>query len=91
MQYFYVLDGIQHVFFKNKMKMMNYYMLFNEFVGKVKENISDDTMVLVISDHGQENGLHTPYGFYSSNIKLGLKNPKISDFKGLIEKRIINK
>lgn len=88
MQYFYVLDGIQHVYFKNKLKIMSYYMKFNEFVGKLKEKISDETMILIISDHGQENGLHTNYGFYSSNIKLGLKNPKISDFKEIIENKI---
>ena len=91
MQYFYVLDGIQHVFFKNKLKIMSFYMRFNEFVGKVKEIVSDDTMILVISDHGQKNGLHTKYGFYSCNKKLGLNNPKISDFKDIIEEKIKQK
>lgn len=88
MQYFYVLDGIQHVFFKNKLKINSYYMRFNEFVGKIKEIVPDDMMILIVSDHGQENGLHTNYGFYSCNKKLGLHNPKISEFKDIIEKMI---
>lgn len=86
MQYFYVLDGIQHVFFKNKLKIMSYYMRFNEFVGKLKEILPEDMIILIVSDHGQENGLHTNYGFYSCNKKLDLDNPNISDFKDVIEK-----
>lgn len=91
MQYFYVLDGIQHVYYKNKIKLMNYYMKFNNFVGKVKEKIPNDMMLLIVSDHGQENGLHTNYGYYSCNQKLGLNNPKIYDFKRLIENKILKK
>jgi len=90
MQYFYVLDGIQHVYFKNKIKVMNYYLQFNKMVGEIKKKIPKDMMVLIVSDHGQENGLHTHYGFYSSNIKLGLKkNPHITDFKKIIENKIL--
>ncbi len=89
MQYFYVLDGIQHVYFKNKLKIMDYYMKFNKFVGDLKKVLPKDTLLFIVSDHGQKNGLHTHYGFYSSNIKLGLKNPKITDFKKIIEEKII--
>lgn len=91
MHYFYVLDGIQHVFYKNKLKVMDYYLRFNEFVGKLREQIPEDMMLFIISDHGGENGLHTDYGFYSCNKKLGLKNPKISDFKDIIEKKFKSK
>jgi len=89
MQYFYVLDGIQHVYYKNKIKLMDYYLKFNHFVGR--EKMPKDMMLLIISDHGQENGLHTNYGYYSCNLKLGLKNPKIYDFKKLIENKILKK
>jgi predicted AlkP superfamily phosphohydrolase/phosphomutase len=86
MQYFFLLDGIQHVFFRNKLKIMDYYMKFNMFVSELTKKLNDNVVVLIISDHGQKKGVHTDYGFYSSNIKLGLKNPKINDFKDLIEK-----
>jgi len=89
MQYFFLLDGIQHVFFKNKLKIMDYYMKFNMFIADLMKKINDDDVILIISDHGQERGIHTDYGFYSSNIKLGMKNPNISDFKELIEKMVL--
>ena len=89
MQYFYVLDGVQHVFFKNKIKVMDYYLRFNEFVGKVREQLPEDMMLLIVSDHGGENGLHTDHGFYSCNQELGLENPKISEFKDIIENRFM--
>jgi len=88
MQYFYVLDGIQHVFFKNKLKIMDYYMKFNTFVGEVLQKIPDDMLVLIISDHGQKHGLHTMYGFYSSNVPLTLDNPRISEFKKILEDKL---
>ena len=91
MQYFFLLDGIQHVFFRNKLKIMDYYMKFNMFVANLTKKLEKDIFILIISDHGQKKGLHTDYGFYSSNIKLGLKNPKISDFKELIEKKVSKK
>jgi predicted AlkP superfamily phosphohydrolase/phosphomutase len=88
MQYFFLLDGIQHVFFRNKVKMMDFYMMFNMFVEDLTKKLDKDTMVLIISDHGQKKGIHTEYGFYSCNKKLNLKNPKISDFKEIIEKKV---
>ena len=86
MQYFFLLDGIQHVFFQNKLKIMDHYMKFNTFVADLSKKLDDDVVILIISDHGQKKGVHTDYGFYSSNKKLGLDNPKINDFKDLIEK-----
>ena len=88
MQYFFLLDGIQHVFFHNKLKIMDYYMKFNNFVANLTKKIDDDDIILIISDHGQKKGIHTDYGFYSSNIKLNLKKPKIYDFKTLVEKMV---
>jgi len=85
MQYFFVLDGIQHVFYNNPKKIAKFYTLFDEFVGKVREKIDDDTLLLIVSDHGQHKGIHTTHGFYSSNKPLGLKNPKLIDFRWKIE------
>ena len=69
---------------------MNYYFLFNEFVGDLEKILSDETMILIISDHGQEKGIHTNHGFYSCNKKLDLINPKIIDLKKIIENKIIS-
>lgn len=88
MQYFWLLDGVQHVYFKNKRKIAEFYILFDEFVGKVRKQLDDDTLLLIVSDHGQQNGIHTSYGFYSSNLQLGLINPQLIDFKGIIEGKL---
>ncbi|MFW6121636.1 MAG: alkaline phosphatase family protein [Petrotogales bacterium] len=85
MQYFFLLDGVQHVFYNNVKKIAKFYVMFDEFVGKVKQKIDDDTLLLIVSDHGQKKGIHTDHGFYSVNKPLGLKNPKLIDFKWIIE------
>ena len=89
MMYWFCLDGVQHAFFRNKLKIMDFYILFNEFVGKLRSKLSDDVLLLIISDHGQEKGIHTDYGFYSSNIKIDMKKDNIIDFKSIIEKKLI--
>jgi predicted AlkP superfamily phosphohydrolase/phosphomutase len=86
MQYFYVLDGVQHIFYNNSKKVAQFYLMFDEFVEKVSKKIDEKTLLLVVSDHGQLKGIHTTYGFYSLNKKLGLINPRLIDFKPLIEK-----
>jgi len=88
MMYWFFLDPIQHALFKDEMKIMNAYLLVNDFVGKIKEKLSKEDMILIVSDHGQKKGIHTNYGFYSSNKKLGLKNPHISDFKEILEEKL---
>lgn len=88
MMYWFCLDAIQHAFFNKKLKIMDFYLLFNKYVGQFIQKLPSDILVLIISDHGQKNGIHTDYGFYSSNKKLHLKNPNITDFKDIIEKKI---
>jgi hypothetical protein len=89
MEYFHCLDSIQHVFYKNKPKILNYYLLFNSFVEELTKILPEDVILLIVSDHGQENGLHTKYGFYSCNKKLNLNKPKITDFKEIIERNFL--
>jgi hypothetical protein len=89
MMYWFCLDAVQHAFFKNKLKIMDFYLLFNTFVGELKSLLPPDTVVLIISDHGQHKGIHSDHGFYSLNKKLGLKEPHITEFKTLIEKLVL--
>jgi hypothetical protein len=49
MQYFFLLDGVQHAFYNNTKKIARFYIMFDEFVGKVKEKIDDDTLLLIRS------------------------------------------
>jgi predicted AlkP superfamily phosphohydrolase/phosphomutase len=88
MQYFFLLDSVQHIYYKNPKKIAEFYLMFDELVEKVSKKIDKNTLLLIVSDHGQKKGIHTPYGFYSSNKKLNLKNPKLIDFKQIIENEI---
>jgi len=90
MQYFWLLDGIQHVFYNNPKKIAKFYIMFDEFIGKLREKIDDDTLLLIVSDHGQHKGIHTTHGFYSVNKPLGLRNPKLIDFRWTIEEILKN-
>ncbi|MGC9553755.1 MAG: alkaline phosphatase family protein [Thermoplasmatota archaeon] len=85
MQYFFVLDAVQHVFFANEKKMAEFYLMFDEFVSNLRRQIDDDMLLLIVSDHGQKKGIHTNYGFYSVNKPLGLKNPNLIDFRRKIK------
>ena len=78
--HFFVLDTIQHLYFYDSNYIRTVYEEIGDFVGEIKEKIDDDVRVLIISDHGQKGGLHTPYGFYSCNRRLNLQKPKITDF-----------
>ena len=89
MQYFFVLDGVQHIFYRNHKKIAKFYLMFDEFIKKVSEIIDDETLLLIVSDHGVKRGIHTSYGFYSVNKKLGLKNPKLIDFREIIENKLV--
>jgi len=88
MHYFFTLDAVQHAFPDKLDKIKEWYVRADELAGKVREKLGPDTLFLIVSDHGQKKGLHTPYGFYSANVKLDLKNPKLTDFRWFIEKEL---
>jgi len=89
MVHFFLLDLIQHMFPYDNEYIRKTYERIDSFVGKVKEKlVNNEVFLLIVSDHGLLNGYHTPYGFYSCNEKLNLKNPKITDFTDIIRKRL---
>ncbi len=89
MVYFAVLDHIQHVYFNDLEYIKKYYKEVEELVKKVKKRLPKNTLVLILSDHGMKRGIHARYAFYSSNVKLGLKRPKLTDFYKLIEDKVL--
>lgn len=90
MVYFPTLDHYGELCFGNTKKLRKMYKTFDIFVKEAKERLSE-SFVLVISDHGMERlgktpfGKHSNYAFYSINKKMGLNNPKITDFYSLIK------
>jgi predicted AlkP superfamily pyrophosphatase or phosphodiesterase len=89
MVHFFLLDLIQHMFPYDTEYIKKTYEKMDGFVGKVTEKLSsNEVFLLIVSDHGLLNGYHTPYGFYSSNEKLNLRNPKITDFTDIIRRKL---
>jgi len=81
MAHFNIIDAIGHALHDTN-KMDKYVILVAKMVSDIKSKLNGDYRMLLISDHGVE---HTPDAFYSCNVKLGLKNPKITDFFEIIK------
>jgi len=84
MAHFNLLDALGDAL-RELNKMMHYTILTSHFVSNLKnyicKKLKGKHFMLIASDHGVA---HQPYAFYSSNIPLNLKNPKITDFYKII-------
>jgi hypothetical protein len=91
MAYFYILDVYGELCFSKPSLLSQIYSMVDDFVYKIRNRL-EDAFILIVSDHGVEPlpntpfGRHSQYAFYSTNLKLGLKNPEITDFYYLIKK-----
>jgi len=88
MAYFDIADVIGHLSFGNTIKMKMIYKNLDEIAGIASKKAQK---MLVISDHGMKSigkfGDHDEkHGFWSTNFKIALKNPKITDFAKIITK-----
>lgn len=86
MVYFDVADVIGHLSFANSTKMKMIYQDLDQ-IAQIASNKADK--LLIISDHGMKPvgkfGDHDEkHGFWSTNFKFDLKNPKITDFAKII-------
>ena len=86
--YFSAADVLGHLNFGNTFLMKMIYKDLDEMAGKLK-----DDFILVLSDHGMKAigkfGDHSEYGFWSTNFDSGLENPKITDFRKLVEENAL--
>ena len=89
MVHFLILDTIGHLYWSKPGKLEDAYRFVNLAVGNLLSKIRDQ-MVLIVSDHGMKNGVHTEYAFYSSNVPLKLVDPKLTDFHDIILERLRN-
>ncbi len=88
MVHFFITDVLQHYFFYDEARINDLYQEMDKTMREISEKIHNDCWKLVISDHGMKRGIHTNHGFYSSNKPLGLKEPKITDFYQMFQKRL---
>ena len=92
MVHFQLLDFLGHLYAgRPNIHLYKGYLAFDELVYKLKRKL-EGVFFLIISDHGMKPlgrfGDHSEYGFWSSNIRLGLKNPKITDFYQIIIEKL---
>lgn len=90
MGYFNLADAIGHLSFGIPSKMEKVYQELEDLALKALNS----AFTLVISDHGMKAvgryGDHTKNGFYSTNKKLHLTLPKITDFYDIIRRVATN-
>jgi hypothetical protein len=90
MGYYYVLDPYGELCFKKPDILKKMYKEIDEFINQINQRV-DDTLILIVSDHGIEQldktpfGKHSDHAFYSTNMRLGLDKPKITDFYDIIK------
>ena len=78
------------MFMRPEFIKQHYYDL-DYFVLSLKEVVDSDCFVIV-SDHGfeEDTGLHSKYGFFSSDVSLTPKPRNITDFYQIIKKVVSN-
>lgn len=93
--HFLASDIIQHLCWKEWFggsqmhELHSSYLIFDRTARQFEQLF--DGRILIISDHGQKKGLHTPFGFFSSNVPIRKKIPlRITDFKDVIERWLKN-
>jgi len=90
MVHFFVTDVIGHLSLDNVDKLTKCYQTMDHKIGTMTRRIKD-SVILIVSDHGMQNGLHTRKGFYSINKPLYLHSPKITDFYEIIRQILFHK
>ena len=83
--HFYILDLIHHYYIKDTEPILEFYDYAAKQLQKILKKTKDKDLIIMVSDHGQKAGIHTKFGFYSSNKELGLVNPKITEFREIVE------
>ena len=82
MTHFWIIDIANHLL--GEEKNHETYGFAAETLQKISHYFKDRAAILIISDHGTYQRLHTPEAFWSLNIDPPLKPRFITDFKKLI-------
>ena len=86
-----ISDVLGHIWFvKHPLKLMMVYKDLNIFAKKVQDNVDENTIILIVSDHGMEDsgdgvtGNHSDHNFWSLNIETNWKPNDITDYYPMI-------
>lgn len=84
------LDLIGHVSHSQPARQQRAYSEVNEFVGELRADMSDDDELLLVSDHGLQDGVHTNEAMVSCTSESVIKNiESVLDVKDAIENELI--
>ena len=96
--YFDIADLLGHACFKRcRLQLLKAYLDLNAIVAKVRKLVGEDTLVIVVSDHGMAlsedgvSGSHTGYAFWSLSRDLKLRINDFLDIPNLIENILMEK
>lgn len=88
-------DRVGHLVSGTKVLWMNEYLNLNKFVKKVKQKLSGDDLLYIVSDHGFKPhgklrlGEHSDHGFFSSSTGKLIKKPQ--DMFSLLKNKVIRR
>jgi predicted AlkP superfamily pyrophosphatase or phosphodiesterase len=87
-------DQMGHIYFNNKLKMLKTYIKLDTLAQRIKQNLNDDSLFLIISDHGMKlssDGYpeHSNRAFYSFNKNIKWYPQSILDYANFI-KNLLN-
>ncbi|MFD1585889.1 alkaline phosphatase family protein [Halorientalis brevis] len=90
MCHFFSLDLVQHVWADTPPKLQRWYGLYDDFVRRVRQTLSEDDTLVLVSDHGMEKeGIHSKRAFYASNRRLWKDTPrKMEDLREVLESEL---
>ena len=88
MVHFYLPDIIQHLLWYREEEIKKVYREMDKTAHDIREDLGEKPFIFFISDHGQERGQHNPNAFYSCNHRVGLHNPKMTDFADIIRQKL---
>lgn len=90
MCHFFSLDLVQHVWADTPAKLKRWYGLYDDFVNRVRQTLSEDDTLVLVSDHGMETeGVHSKRAFYASNKRLWGDTPrKMEEVREVLESEL---
>lgn len=80
-------DQMGHLWMgRNRLKMLKTYISLETLAQRIKQNLPDNTLFLIASDHGMEtSGIqHSNRAFYSFNMHVGWRPQSIMDYANFI-------
>jgi hypothetical protein len=89
MVHFFVTDVIGHLSWYNVDNLTECYRVMDEKIGAMTRRIRN-AVILIVSDHGMRNGLHTHQGLYSIDRPLSLSTPKTTEFYDAIRQIVLD-